>query len=393
MTGSREVFVGGRWPDARQALLLRAALLDGAGATGAWERWRTGGDLDDVDPLSYAMLPLAAKNLLRLGCDDPELGRLKGIYRRTWYNNRVLLHAAAGAVQAFQERGIPALLLKGAPLLLLHYRDAGLRVMSDVDLLVQPADAPGAVAVLGELGWTAGQRLREPLRETFEMVHGAPFDGGAGKAIDLHSHALEECCYAGADDAFWAASRALTLEGVETRTLSATDLLLQVCIHGSRGAPARVIHWIADAMALIRDPVEAVDWDRLVDQTQARRLSLALGRSLRYLAETFEAPIPAATLTRLDSTVVHWVERLDYRAQGGAPAARWMALRDVSRYLRLTRGKSIVPRAVGFPRYLQYLWGMEHSWQLPGEALERARTRVRQNRAAPRQRSHAARRP
>ncbi|MBI5948596.1 MAG: nucleotidyltransferase family protein [Chloroflexi bacterium] len=370
-------FVGGRWADARQALLLQAALGPSPQAETAWQAWTKQVDLDDVDGRSMSILSHVYKNLQSHGYEDAETGRLKGIYRQNWYRNQLRLHNAADAVRALAAEGIDTLLLKGAALILLYYRDAALRPMSDVDLLVRTEDAARAHAVLERLGWHTYQRLRGDLAATFAVIHGVGYSAGPDKAIDLHSHALEECCYPGADDSFWKAARPLDLEGTTALTLCPEDLLLHVCIHGSRGAPARVLHWIPDALAIIRQDGATLDWDRLVAEARDRRLSLALGTSLRYLHLTFAAPIPEASIRALESTRHGWLERLDYRAQGGAPAAHWMAVRDLCRYLRQARGQRPWTQAWGFPGYLQRLWGLDHSWDLPREVLRRTRRRWR----------------
>jgi len=58
--------------------------------------------------------------------------------------------------RAFDETGIPLMLLKGAALQLLIYRRPYLRPMSDVDCMVQPEDLDRAVAVLSSLGCRRG---------------------------------------------------------------------------------------------------------------------------------------------------------------------------------------------------------------------------------------------
>ncbi|MGI8927594.1 MAG: nucleotidyltransferase family protein, partial [Tepidiformaceae bacterium] len=242
-----------RWPTAREELLLRAATGRPAEALNAWGRWLATGSLDESDAIeSYSLLPAVYRNLQRLGADAPELARLKGIYRHTGYQNHLLLRAAADAVATLAAAGIETVVLKGAALLLLTYRDVGLRTMNDVDILVRPGHALAAGRALREAGWTCafpGQRFEGAVA----VLHAAGFTAPGLRSLDLHWAMLEECCYAGADDAAWAAAVPFSFEGVATRSLCATDLLLHVCVHGSRGSPAHVIHWVADAIAILRD--------------------------------------------------------------------------------------------------------------------------------------------
>src|SRR4051794_33088149 len=60
-------------PSPRQTLLLRAALMCGERSVQAWHGWREGGELDDLDPASFRLLPLVYRNLLAAGLEDPEM--------------------------------------------------------------------------------------------------------------------------------------------------------------------------------------------------------------------------------------------------------------------------------------------------------------------------------
>lgn len=378
---SRQRFLGPRWPDAEEVLLLQAAVLDKEGATGALARWRTGGgNLDALDQTAYKVLPRLYRNLENHGIDDPDLGRLKGIYRHTWYQNRVLLHHAALAIATLEATGVQTMVLKGGAVMALHYHDFAIRPMNDVDILVPTREARRAVDTLRGAGWSPLLRAGESVASMIAVLHAAPFTNGKGGGIDLHWHALEESCWPGAADDFWRASRPLQIEGADTRAQCPTDLLLHVCVHGSRGQPERVLHWIPDALAILADGSAAIDWDRLVAQARRRRLTLSLGHALRYLRETFSAPVPATVIDRLGRVPPSWVERLDYRAQGSETTVFWAIARDVTRYLRLSQGKPLRRRVAGFPAYLQHLWGVERTWQVPVEGARRVGGRLRETR-------------
>jgi hypothetical protein len=376
-------FEGLRWPDRQELLLLKAALLDREPALAAWQAWRRTGDIDAVDRPSYEILPLLYRNFEKLGIDDPDFGRLKGIYRRTWYQNQVLIRHAASVIDVLGHARIEAMVLKGAAAMELHYHDHGIRPMHDVDILVPTLMARQAVRVIEEAGWKPHPDPSRPVERDIGVLHGAGFVNGQGGSVDLHWHALEECCQDDADDDFWAASRPIALNGVAARAQCATDLFLHVCVHGSRGQPDHVIRWVADALTILHDSTPPIDWERLVSQTSRRQLSVAVGESLRYLAETFGAPVPAGVLERLKRMPVSWIERIDYRAQGAPPTVYWAVAHDTARYLRMSSGRPLARRAAGFPRYLAGLWQLEHTWQAPFEAVRRVGRRLRETRYRP----------
>jgi len=64
------------------------------------------------------------------------MGMLRGIYRKAWSKNQTLFHEMAKVVEYLQHAGIKTMLLKGASLSLLYYKNNGARPMADIDLLV-----------------------------------------------------------------------------------------------------------------------------------------------------------------------------------------------------------------------------------------------------------------
>ena len=83
----------GPWPNPQQELLLRAALLEGEAALSAWQQWQAEADLDHLDYGSFRLLPLLYQNLQRHQIKHPWLPTLKGIHRRTWYQNQLRLQS------------------------------------------------------------------------------------------------------------------------------------------------------------------------------------------------------------------------------------------------------------------------------------------------------------
>ena len=67
-----------------QLLLLRAALGSGDEALASWSAWKERVGLDRAEAASQRLLPLVYRNLVRLGADDPELPKLKGLPLVMW---------------------------------------------------------------------------------------------------------------------------------------------------------------------------------------------------------------------------------------------------------------------------------------------------------------------
>lgn len=134
---------------------MQAALMNGGDAVAAWKEWQSGVDLEDqLDQGSFRLLPLLYTNLKQQGVDDPLMGKLKGIYRQAWSKNQTLFHEMSRVVKFLQDQGIQTMLLKGAPLSLLYYRNNGARPMADIDVMVHRNQVLQAYRLLINAGWT-----------------------------------------------------------------------------------------------------------------------------------------------------------------------------------------------------------------------------------------------
>jgi hypothetical protein len=367
------------WPSSEQLLLLRATLRRGASAIDAWQRWKPAVDLDGLDAGSIRLLPQLYRTLERAGVRDPSMSKLKGLYRHTWYGNQLRLRDAAVVIGELHRHGIDAMLLKGAALTLLHYRDPGLRPMDDVDILVRTPDWRSSVEVVIGLGW----RPRMPVTPRHAAVsHAMDFVNGPAQRIDLHWHLLPDCCWPRADDEFWGRASAHTLHGIPVFALDATDQLFHTCAHGVKWERVAPIRWIVDAAAILEDPAVQIDWERLVCLTERQRLILPVRDALTYIETAFGLPVPAAVLTRLRDAAASRAERWEHRLRTrpaspvlGRLPEHWL------RYRRLRRADSDAA-TVGFVGYLQVVLDCDGPGALVRRALFRHRWRRRAEREA-----------
>ena len=146
------------WPDEIQQQLLKATIFQGKDCIRAWNHWINSADIDHLDPGSFRLFPLLYKNLISNGIDHPLLTRLKGIYKKTWYKNQMLLHQVQHVLSAFDAAGIDTLLMKGMALSLLYYKDLGVRSMLDFDILIPIKHTSKAMNYLVKNGWNPVER-------------------------------------------------------------------------------------------------------------------------------------------------------------------------------------------------------------------------------------------
>ena len=367
---------GRAFPDARQTLLLRAALGAEEEARAAWTRFlASGGRLDDLDAASYRLLPTLYRNLEAAGLpDDESMIKLRGVYRHAWYHNQVLLHAAGSSVRALQATGTRVMAIKGAAVTALYAGGLGARPMDDVDLLIEPAHVDRAVGVLSDHGFAptgvhslaVAQRIR----------HAMPFRRADGAEIDLHWQLLIQ---AGDDLAVWERARSGALAGVEILVPAPEDQLLHTCVHGLGAVPAPV-RWVADAALIIR-AAGNLDWDVVVEQAQARDVTVVIADALRFLADTIGAPVPARVIRTLARSPASPSARLAHHLASGRIAGPHLAACAADywdAYRRREQNEHRRPSAGGFASYLADTYGLPSRRALGAEMVRKAVDAARQ---------------
>ncbi len=376
-------------PTDSQERLLEACLLAGERAATALRAWQRTVELQKLDDGSYRLLPLLASRSNVLGIEPEFRALIKGVYRRTWYHNQLLLAEARKLTQRLDEAGIPVMALKGAALTLRNYRDAGARPMRDIDLAVPVEHAEKAVRLLVDAGWTPeptpltgtmtptagkapgwrpGPRPLEAFNDCyFGVRHAHGFTGRGGIGIDLHWHLFQGNCDGAADIHAW--QEAIPNAEGSTPLLLPSDHehLVLILAHASRWNPAPSVRWVADAVTLLRTSPE-LDWDAFVAAAIRRQTTLAALELLTYLHGRFDVSIPDRVLSHLrQHPVPNWVRRA-YRRAVSRPTllTGWSELcylRDRHRILRREFPGSC-PR--GFLRFLCGILGADRSSQLMG---------------------------
>jgi hypothetical protein len=352
-------------PTERQELLLRAALEDGEAATGAWDRWRERGPVDRSGPADLQVFPLVARNLSRLRPDDPDLARLKGIYRFTWARNQLQLELGRESIGQLEAVGIETLVLKGAALSLLSYRDLGVRPMQDFDLLVRRDRALDAIAVLRRSLHVQPGSFEPEVR--VPIHHSAGFCGEGEAQVDLHWYSL---WHSSPDDDFWAAAVPVDVGGQRSLALCPTDQLLHVCAHGACWHPVTMLRWVADANTVIRS--HEIDWDRLAASAEERQLTIVIADALDYLRASFDAAVPPDALDRIRNVKPSGRERAARDATANPPTIRGGVRDEWHRYRRLKQLDPAAPRHSSFAAQLRASRGYSSYWGFSRHALRRA---------------------
>ncbi len=279
-------------------LLLRGAFLDGSAALAAWDAWHASTSLDTVDPECYAMLPLLHRKLELLSADHAELGRLKGVRRRIWLENQLVLREAGELLHRLENAGIDTLLLGGLAQVTGYYRDSGLRPIRQTEILVRRRDAARAAEILA----------LTPSR------------------IVWRRRALFLGCPRRIEDAWWAAAMPVRVQEAEARVLAPADQLLHTLVTGMRRNPAPAGWWMADALVILAD--SRVDAVRVVEHAAELRVTLFVRRALEQLGAVLGRPVAPDLLDAMSHSPVSYADRLEYeyvsRPRRQRPLLSWL---------------------------------------------------------------------
>lgn len=312
------------WPDAREQLLLHAALDSGESAIDAFTRWSAQTDWNgDIEAGSFRLLPLVHANLARLGAAHPMMGRLAGVHRYHWCAAQLHLQRGADVLALLRAAGIPVMVTKGLALAVSVYASPALRPMSDIDVLVPPAHALAAMDLLRTAGWleaAADTRQWHGRRaDMLILTIGCNLYHASAGEVDLHWALMHEVGGIGLDGAVWSAALPLTIKAEPALRPAATFMLLHLIAHGLRPNALSPLRWVADAAMLLRREGDAIDWPLFHHWAARLAVGHRAGSGLAFLRDTMAIDLPAAALPgKLPPP--RWLERLETRSwQAPAP--------------------------------------------------------------------------
>jgi hypothetical protein len=368
----RSLGQGNRWRSAPDELLLRAVLGTKSQAVEAWSSWATENRLANIDAGSQRLLPGVYRNLERHGVGGPHMGMLAGVYRRAWYHNQVLFDAAARLIQRLQDNGVPVLVIKGAARAALHYCDVGARPLDDVDVLVAPEHARGAIALLERRDW---EPAATPVPRDLLTVRSAwPYRGPNGESVRLHWRAFERSL--SDERELWDAAVELDLGRTQTRALAPTDELVLACADGIGPKRTSRASCIADAATIMRRAGTSLDWDRTARLAERHRLAPAIAQLLAYLQLEFFPEIPVGVIERLSSTDRDGRTRATHRALLGTSGSPGTGRLHWDAYHARRAAPTVGERQIGFLEFMVQRLSLGGRRELLGYAARKLGSRL-----------------
>ncbi|MGI8623285.1 MAG: nucleotidyltransferase family protein [Solirubrobacteraceae bacterium] len=304
----------------RENALLFAVVGDAPGpawdgATWAvldWDYLARAAERQGIVPLLQAWL--ARRRTIAV---PPAVGaQLYNAYWTNHFRNRILLQELADILRAAAAGGVAVMPLKGAVLAPCYYATPALRPMSDLDLLVRPADAEALAALLRGRGYAEppdrphvlDAPARDPLRRERAFVAER---GGTPVLVEYRTEPLDPAIWQLTEldptltaildrhaERMWSRGRCATLAEAPFVRPAPEDLLLHVASHlTTRHHDFRLL-WLHDIAAIVAAHADAFDWDSFARATRALGLAAPVFAALEAAQRWLGAPLPLRRLQR-----------------------------------------------------------------------------------------------
>ncbi|MEJ0001893.1 MAG: nucleotidyltransferase family protein [bacterium] len=361
------------FPDKDEQLFLDLLLCADKDFPLLWDAWKNAVAFDAVDHGTLRLLPLLAIRLKKLNMQDPLLGRIRGVYKLAWVKNQGLLDAMAKTVALLEENRIPVLLLKGIPLLIEAYKDEGARFLGDSDVLVHPENAKRAITLMLGAGWKLKTRQFPKLDHFSDeslprIVKEITFMNEQRMEIDMHWRIFE--AKGGIDERetvlardVWGHARAFAYKEKQYRTLRAEDMLIHVIVHGAEGAPVKTLHFVTDAVYLIR--TLPIDWDLFLEKTKKYGFEVEIYMAFRYLLNSNFISLPEPAKAAILALPLESQKVRAYYKKTNTVHAPWGGVPRLWRTYWQFEAKGKSSRdAYRFVDYLAQAWGLERKRDL-----------------------------
>lgn len=296
-------------------------------------------------------------------------------FKRSYFlnaiRNKIMLSEMAKVLQIFNDREVPAIVLKGAALSETVYNNLALRTMGDLDLLIQKKDGELAFQILADAGFISNEERFTGQALTYEKELHFRKPGREPINLDLHWHLLNPDYYKKQlpIDWFWESANFTNTDNLSGLIFCPEAQLLHLCGHLwlSIHAIDPNLLWKHDIVALIYAYQEEMDWQLLIDKATECHLVYTLRHALNTLVDDWDAPVPTNVLAKLQLLQPSLEEAEIFARyvsiEHNISQKAWDKLSDIpNRRERFMIGlRYIFPS----PAYLRFRYGVSQSAALP----------------------------
>ena len=243
------------------------------------------------------VLPLISRNLLngfRQSLSHYAIDQLENFERLHTRYNLLQTGVLIKLLKLLAANRVPAIPIKGPALAVAAYGDSYLRQFGDLDILIPESHIKVAVKLLRsegyepcqEIRWSGRGKIPENCEKDLALV-----GKGGHIYIELHWRLSGKNFEYPIDlKHVWETAASMPLDGTNVLTLPPEELLVYLCMHGSKHCWER-LQWLADVSELVKTH-RNLDWDCVLRTARSRGCMRALGLGLYLAGELLGAEIP-----------------------------------------------------------------------------------------------------
>jgi len=193
--------------------------------------------------------------------------RLKNAYYTNLRYNTLLYRELNKVLSAFKSEGVQVILLKGAALAELVYKNIALRSMSDIDILVKQKDLSTVEKILRQLHYRLSPYVLPSSKWYIWVEHVPPYIKSNDITIRIEIH-LDIATHYKANiqtTKVWENALPVTIAGVNNvLVLPPEELLIRLCLHASKhiyNGDEGNLRWWCDIAEVERCYRKEIDWE------------------------------------------------------------------------------------------------------------------------------------
>jgi putative nucleotidyltransferase-like protein len=250
-----------------------------------------------------SILPLVTRNISSVAADIVPAKHAERLMKGARANALRCLSLSAELIKITDllgAAGVPAMPYKGPLLAADAYKDVTLREFEDLDIIVRQCDMAKSDEIIKNLGYRPKHAWVFDARALSAVVPGE-YDyrnEARGMIVEFHTEFTLRH-FPQAPDVNEMSKRlvSVAISGHEIPTFCAEDMLLLLCVHGSKDFWER-ISWIADIAEFVRAHPR-LDWDAALRQADGLRAGRMVNLGLALASGMLGAPLPADVAERV----------------------------------------------------------------------------------------------
>ena len=208
--------------------------------------------------------------------------------------NLVLYNELGKVLRQLKQADIPVIVLKGAHLAAIVYEHLGLRMMSDIDLLVNVRDIKKSSQVLTAMDYQTDVILPGSESTHFEKHHLPDFYKPNARPIEIHWTILNDNSPFRIEiEQVWKEAWEATIAGYPTLALSPRDQIVYLCMHTYAHSFSLGLRPFVDLLQVSRHYQESIQWEQVKQRAQDWKASRCVFLMLYTANRLFGSPSEA----------------------------------------------------------------------------------------------------